>query len=62
MDGKNSTTAAQDKHRERADSAGDDASSVRAPGSEAGDGSGDAAATEAPHEDERWESEGGKAQ
>jgi hypothetical protein len=59
MDGKNSTTAAQDKHRQEADSAGDDSTSVRAPGSEAGD---DAVATEAPHEDERWESEGGNAQ
>lgn len=59
MDGKNSTTAAQDKHREESDSAGADSTSVRVPDSEAGD---DAAATEAPHEDERWESEGGNAQ
>jgi hypothetical protein len=54
-----STTAAQDRHAEQKDSAGGESSS--GPGAEPENtrGTDDPAGTEAPHEEEKWESEGG---
>jgi hypothetical protein len=59
MEQESTTTAAQERRIEQGDTAGRDSAAEPAAGTEDTRGSDSPADTEQPHQEQRWESEGG---